>query len=244
MSNYRFHVALFFFVLVLHALIYPLAKVYHLTWFGNFAQALALLFAALQFGQAARRSERADTHALNFLAFAFWVCLAAHLMLGYSELLLHKPATGTATDAIWLTGYALIARSLILLATRNLKVPAAIRLHAALLLPAAAIVTIVLWKPLTDPERSLLFKFIQVIFPFLDFWIAFLAFALFKRSGSKGWLLGAGGSFLIGVADLIFPYFPETISTVYRFLDIPLYIGYSLWWLTGAYFATRVTRAE
>ena len=162
-----------------------------------------------------------------------------HALLSYSELLLNKPATGTVTDAIWLSGYILIARSLLLMISDDLSRSAAVRLQTGLLVLSAGIVFAVLWTPLHDSERDFLTKAIQVIFPFLDFWIAAMAFVLAKRTGLKGWLLGAFGSLIIGLADLVFPFFHESISSIYRFLDIPLFVGYSLWWLTGANFASK-----
>ena len=230
----RWNVVLFAILLALHAAIYPYGELRTLTWFGNLAQGIALLLAGLQFGRSAQTSDEREVRTFNFIALGFFVCLMGHGLLAYSELLLHQPATGTVTDAIWLVGYALIAQSLFFRTGRDLVKARKVKLHLGLLTLVSMIVCVALWLPLIDPQRSALTKMLQVIFPFLDFWISAMAFVLYKRTGIRGWLLSGIGSLIIGIADLVFPYFYENISPVYRYLDIPLFIGYSMWWLGGA----------
>jgi hypothetical protein len=231
----------FVLLLMLHIFLYTTADLSILTWFGNLAQAITILLTAVNFGRTASKMERKDVAAFNHLTLGFAIWLLGHLLLMYSELLLHKPATATVTDAIWLVGYAFIARALFLLA-KSFQIR--IRdLFPAILISSGVIVFTVLWRPLNDPDRTLLTKVIQVVFPYFDLFIAGFAAALAYRSRMKIWMLPAFGSLLIGITDLIFPFFYESISPVYRSLDIPLFVGYSMWWL-GASSFTSTTGKE
>lgn len=103
-----------FLFLLLHAWLYATAEnPSSLAWFGGLAQGTALILASAYIGRAALLTRNKDTRYYLLLALGFSICFMAHLLLTYSELILHKPATGTVTDMIWLIGYALIARSLV-----------------------------------------------------------------------------------------------------------------------------------
>jgi hypothetical protein len=94
-----------------------------------------------------------------------------------------------------------------------------------------AIACSALWKVILDPDTTLFIRFLQVIFPILDLVVAAMALLVAKESGQFRWLIGAAASLIIGITDLVFPYFDHFNSPVYRYLDIPLFVGYSLWFL-------------
>lgn len=224
-----------FSILLLHLILYPTAtNPYSLSVFGDIAQGIALLMAAIHFSRAAINADRKDASFQVPIALGFWVWVMGHTMLSYSELLLGKPATGTVADAIWLVGYVLIGRSLYLMLKQALSKSEAVRWHTALPVLIGILVCTILWHRLSTSGQTMLVKVEQVLFPFLDLWIAGLAFLLARKSGIKQWNLAGAGSLIIGVADLIFPYFETMSSPVYRYLDIPLFVGYSLWWLAAS----------
>src|SRR5262249_19821177 len=118
----------------------------------------------------------------------------------------------------------------------SLTASAGFRPASAWILPVllAILVCAILVTPLVNPEQTVLIRVEQALFPFLDLWIAVLAFFLAFKTQNKFWILGGFGSLIIGIADLIFPSFEEISTPMYRYLDIPLFIGYSLWWLFSA----------
>ena len=221
-------------LLLLHAYFYAIVEnPSSLAWFGGLAQGTALIFTSVYIGRVALRARKKEARFYLLLALGFSICFMAHLLLTYSELILEQPATGTITDMIWLIGYALIARSLVGLLGGVLSKTENIRSHVMMVAITGAIVFTALWIPIRDPDRTILVRSIRVIFPFLDLWIAFMALLFAVKTGRRVWLLAASGSLIIGITDLIFPYFHTMSSIVYRYLDVPLFIGYSLWWLLG-----------
>jgi len=210
---------------------------------GNIFQGMALLFAAILFTRVARHSKKEEMVIKNLLALAFWVFLMSHAMLSYSELLLKQPATGTVTDAIWLIGYGLIIRALYLL----LKISAPIAEARKQLLAQTLIILLVvcsaLWNIISDPDATVLIRIINPLFPILDFMIAGLAFQVARESHDSRWFIGASASTIIGIADLVYPYFDSLTSPVFRYLDVPLFVGYSLWALQAAAFEKKQTIA-
>jgi uncharacterized membrane protein len=227
-------------VLLLHLIIYPIVKdPISLTAFGDLAQGLALLVAAIYFTRAAMHAEDHELRFKIFIALGFWIWFMGHALLSYSELLLERAATGTVTDAIWLIGYFFILRS-IYLALNQMRSTSASSTRLEILSPLVIglLVCAILLERLNNQEQSPLVRFEQVLFPFLDLWISTLAFLLAYKTGKKSWLLSGFGSLIIGIADLIFPFFEEISSPVYRYLDIPLFAGYSLWWLQAVSFTS------
>jgi hypothetical protein len=208
-----------------------------LSLLGNSFQGIALVLAAIQFTRVARRAKESEIRFRNLLALGLWIWVMGHGLLSYSELLLKMPATGTVADAIWLIGYVLFSLGIYVMLSQLLKKKNMRKLTVILLPMITAIVLIALWPVFVDPERSVLVKFIQIIFPMMDFCIASMAYFVARRSGDKRWLLGAVGSTIIGLVDLIFPYFDILTLPIYRYMDIPLFIGYSMWWLLGAQLA-------
>lgn len=236
----RWNVAWFAVLMTFHIVAYLLIpKTSTLAMIGNPAQGLALLLAAIQFSRAIDTAEKGELGNRILIALGLWIWLMAHALLAYSELLLGKPASGTVTDIVWLFGYALITRSLYLMLNRTLTRQAAIRRHLVLLVLIGFIVLAALHQPLSKPEPGAWLKIIQFIFPFLDLWIAAVALMLGSQTGTRNWMLAGFGSLIIGISDLIFPYFYTGDSPVYRYLDIPLFAGYSLWWLQGAFLQIR-----
>jgi hypothetical protein len=209
-------------------------KPFSLSLLGNSFQGIALVLAAIQFTRVAKRARDTEIQFRNLLALSLWIWVMAHALLSYSEILLKMPATGTVADAIWLIGYLLFVRGLYLMLNQYLKTKTMLTFIAIVLPFVSAIVLIALWPVFMDPERSVLVKSIQIIFPLMDFCIASLAYLIARRSKDKRWFIGAAGSTIIGIADLIFPYFDILTAPIYRYMDIPLFIGYSMWWLLGA----------
>lgn len=219
---------------VLHFVLYPFATdPYSLSAFGNFAQGVALVFAAIHFGRITYFASREDLPFYIQIALGFWIWVMAHALLAYSELLLSQPATGTVADAIWLVGYGLILRALYLMLLRQ-RGKRTLKDFVGVLVISATVLA-VLWVPVTDKESSVLVKTEQVVFPVLDFLIAFVAFLLAREPRFKMWRIAGFGSLVIGITDLVFPYFETMRTPVYRYLDIPLFVGYSLWWLFAAF---------
>ena len=88
-------------ILLLHLVFYPLAKDPHsLTAFGDLAQGIALLFAAIYFTRAAMQAEDKDLRSKILIALGFWIWLMGHALISYSELLLERAATGTVAEKL------------------------------------------------------------------------------------------------------------------------------------------------
>jgi len=219
-------------LLLVHILLYLFLKSSSLALVGNTFQGVILLMAAIQFTLAARIANKEAIVVRNLLALSFWIWFSSHALLAYSELLLLQPATGSVTDAIWLIGYFLLARALFMLLSHRITLTIKRLIFQLLIL--FAIVCAALWRALAGRGMSVMILSIQIIFPLLDFLIALLAFQIASATCDSRWLLGAIGSFIIGVADLIFPYFDDLASPMYRYLDVPLFVGYAFWWLQGA----------
>jgi len=224
------HFILFAVIFLLHFPLYIYqSNVHALGWFGNLAQGLAILMGAIQFGRLSLGKKVLPEQLLIFLGLVIW--LMAHSLLAYSELLLGVPATGTVTDAIWLIGYILLLRALHILLKNTYG--RAMSSHVTIVACVVPIVIAVLYPLLREPERTLLTKTIQVIFPVMDLWIAAVAFRVASQERMRLWWIAGFGSLIVGISDLIFPYHDTLAEPVFRYLDIPLFVGYSSWWILG-----------
>jgi hypothetical protein len=237
------NVILFFILFAAHIALYPRAlNPNSLAGFGDLMQALALLFAALQFTRVARKATKEEIHFLNFITLGLWIWVMSQGLLTYSELLLEKSAIGTVTDWVWVTGYGVILHAL-MHRTNQYMGDAKSRVQGSILIVILIIVLLSLWQPIRDPDRSFAIKLMQITFPFLDLWLSFLAMLLAWKSGAKKWFLVGFGSFIIGVTDVILAYHYTMSSPVYRYTDIPIFVGYSMWWLLGASLVSEKSHA-
>ena len=234
--------ATFALLLLTHLILYSLMRdLTSLAVFGNAAQGIALVLAALQFTRAAVQTrEKNEIRPRALIAVGLWIFVFAHAMVAYSELLLKSPSAGTVADVLWLIGYIVITRSMVMKTNENLDKKSRIRRQAGLLTIIAAIVAVASIKPLTGND-SLPVKLLNIAFPFFDLWISGMAFLVARQTRESRWMLLAFGSFVTGIADLILAYFPAMSSPIYRTMDIPLFIGYSMWWLLGTSFAASTS---
>jgi hypothetical protein len=218
-------------LLLLHVTLYAFVNRSFLPLIGNLFQEFALLCVAIVFTRYSSRSTKEETTIRNLLTLGFWIWVVSQALLSYSELLLKQAATGSVTDAIWLIGYLFIIRALYLLLQRHIQKP---RARVQVLVQIFVVLVIVcasLWEIIFDPNVTVMIRFLQVIFPFLDLMIAGLAFQVARESRESKWMIGAIASLIIGITDLIYPYFDDLSSPMFRYLDIPLFVGYSVWYL-------------
>ena len=231
----RWTIALFPVFLLLYCFLYFRApSPSSLASFGNISHWLALLFGVVCLIQVTKRTPAADFQKWLYLTLGVFIWLLAQGLSVYSELLLKKAAYGSVADFVWIIGFGFIIRSLFRFASESASKRKLLFWHIGGFI-IFLLVIVALIPALKNPERDPRFKLLDVIYTFLEVWTVLLAVLIARNTGDKRpWLVAAIALTVLLISDTIVSYFMDISNPWFRYLDIPVFIGYSSWWLLGA----------
>jgi hypothetical protein len=198
--------------------------------YGNFVQLVALGVAGYSFLQIQNPPSELFRKACNYLTVGMWIWGVGQVMITYSELLLHSSPYGTVSSCFFVLGYCSIFFGCIcFLRHFEPSRKQTVRLIIIVTL-SLTICLLLLANEIADPQRSVVFKFLDVAYSAFDFMILAIAGLLMiasKRSktssGTKAFALFFCAFLLLAVMDILVTdvYF-ETL--LYRAVDIA-YVG-------------------
>lgn len=205
-------------------------------WFGNVAQILALVMAGYNLTATGNAFGRKDAPRMAWfrLSIGIWIWVLAQCLETYCELVLRQVSYGTIADVFWLIGYIPLLSGISLLALnyKSTGLPMGSKqsyvFQSAILLALfAAVFFREILPQVEDPDRSVVYKFLDVVYPAFDFVLicvgTVLARVAWQMRGSKlarAWILICVGFFLTGVADVLLSYSTDLNTLTYRILDV------------------------
>jgi hypothetical protein len=225
-------------------LIYPLAAPGEVSVFGEIAEVLALLIAAisLTFAQYSHASHDAPHKSWTWLAAGMWIIFFAELLFAHNSLISHSTADSSLADLFYVIAYVPLLVGLVLLVKgfRSTGLPMGSRrshvLHALILLALyGTIFATLLWNLVTRPD-PLVTRLLNVGYPTLDFLLVSVSSLLIRvswtlRGGSlaRSWFLLCAGFLLMGIADILYAYSPKP------YLDVLFFSSYFWIGMAGQY---------
>jgi hypothetical protein len=209
---------------------------------GNILQASALAFCGMKFNDVAFNSLR------DKKLFRGWACIAAGLWFwflaqlfeSYSEMILVTGSYGTVADSFWCLGSMFYFMGIITLLRRfwieNFHLTAGASISLIVIIGYYAIVLVgVILPHVMDPTRGLPLKFLDFAYPTLDVATGFcfcLLIFLARQRGDRELKLGAqlicAAFFIYSASDLMWGYFRDVNTLIYRLQDIMFFVGYCI----------------
>ncbi len=226
-----------------------------IVFIGNLIQASAICFSGIQFNQLALTALAKNKAWKGWACFAggLWMWFLAQLMETYAEMILFQGSYGTISDCFWLVGSSLFLIGGILLLRHYGKGSVTAKLRSKLggssLVAAAyvAILAFAVWPHLTAPDRAGSLKFLDFSYPTIDFCIAFCFFLLMYTAESFQDKDLSTGSLLIFItftsiaaSDVLWGYFRDVETLIYRLQDILFFAEYSLFAFAAMFFASSL----
>jgi len=231
----RWSLILFGILLVCHFITYPLvSNPNSLAFFGNAAQWIGLFFGVISIGRIARSAPTNEFPMWMYLTFGIFVLLLGQTFLTYSELLLKRLAYGSISDVFWFLGFCSIWFGLIQLSKQNTSRNEFI--HWFLIGAATFVFALTfLWSDITGTTRTTYLKVLDVVYAFLELGIVILASIMTLHAKQRlPWILATISLAIYLATDTFAVYYSDLNNPVYRYLDIPYFIGVCAWWLLGA----------
>jgi len=227
-----------------------------IVFIGNFLQAAVIFVSGMQFNQLAlgALAKNGPWKGWACVAGGLWMWFLAQLMETYAEMILFQGSYGSVSDCFWLVGSSLFLSGGVSLSRYYSKGPIAGMLRGgrflfSLLFAAAyvAILAFVVWPHLTATDRSGALKILDFTYPTIDSCIAF-CFLLLMYAGrdlqdtrlARGSLLMFITFATIAASDVVWGYFREVNTLIYRLQDILFFAEYSLFAFAGIFFASSV----
>lgn len=226
-----------------------------IVFIGNLLQAAAICFSGIQFNQLALTALAKNRAWKGWACFAggLWMWFLAQLMETYAEMILFQGSYGTISDCFWLIGSSLFLISGIILLRHygegSIAAKFRSKLGASSLVAAAyvAILALAVWPHLTAPHRAGSLKILDFTYPTIDFCIAFCFFLLMYAAKDFHDKDLAAGSLLIFIAfvtiaasDVLWGYFRDVETLIYRLQDILFFTEYSMFAFAAMLFATSL----
>lgn len=240
---------IFLVTLALSALIYPLWGTHSIagvtagTLFGNLAQILSLLLAAINLWRVTRAFGQSEEpkRAWMGMQICMWIWVAAQIVELHDEFQ-HNVQYGGFADVLWMTGYFPLLFGVFLLIRnyRSTGLPLGSRSSyvlqcLALLVLYGLLFRLSIWDQVIDPQRGVFMKTIDIGYPTMDFLLLTAGSVLLRiswmlRGGllSRVWLLLCIGFLLLGVGDFALSNLESLNSPAYRMLDGVYFSSYFL----------------
>ncbi len=209
----------------------------------------------MQFNQLALGALAKNGPWKGWVCFAggLWMWFLAQLMETYAEMILFQGSYGTISDCFWLVGSSLFLIGGITLLRHygegSIKAKFRSKLGVSSLVAAAyvAILAFAVWPHLTAPDRAGSLKFLDFTYPTIDFCIAFCFFLLMYAAKDFHDKDLAAGSLLIFItfvtiaaSDVLWGYFRDVETLIYRLQDILFFTEYSLFAFAAIFFTSTV----
>ena len=227
--------SLFAILLVCHFIFYPLASnPASLALFGNATQWIGLFFGMIWMAKIARTAPKKDFSKWMYLTIGVAILLLGQTFLSYSELLLKKSAYGSISDAFWIIGFCLLLVGLFQLARSAASPKEFVQGHIFGLVLFALVFSI-LWHDIHNPVRPTYLKILDVFYSILEVWMVVLALILRQFTQQKlAWTLATISLTVYLMTDTFVVFYSDLHTPIYRYLDIPYFIGICAWWLLGS----------
>ena len=228
-------------ILLCHLIFYPLSpNPNSLAWFGNLAQWIGLLFGIIFIAKIARAASKQNFPKWLNLAFGVFILLLGQSLSTYSELLLKRSAYGSISDVFWILGFCIILIGLFQLAKNAARSQKEFIRWQIIGFALFLSVLAVLWSDLTSVARPTHLKVLDAFYALLEVWMAVLAFIMVLNTEQKlAWGLATISLTIYLMTDTFVVYYSDFQSAIYRYLDIPYFIGVCAWWLLGAKLETQ-----
>ena len=227
-------------LLICHFILYStVSNPISLAWFGDATQWIGLFLGAMFIGRIAKNASREDFPKWMYVTFGVFVLLLGQTFLTYSELLLKRLAYGSISDVFWFLGFCSIWVGLIQLAKPYVSGKEFVRW---MLIGAAlyAVVLGILWADLMGTTRTTYLKFLDLTYSFMEIGMFILALIITLHAKPRlPWKLATISLAIYLATDTLAVYYSDLNNPVYRYLDIPYFIGVCAWWLLGATYNTR-----
>ncbi len=213
-------------------------------YFGNAIQGAALLIAGYNLYLVTDSLRRGDAprKAWARLGVGMWIWIMGQCLETYCELVLGKVAYGTIADSFWLIGYLPLISGIYLFfrnfRSTGLSIGSSRGFTVLILIVSGVYASIfagLIWPHITDPDRRLVVRFLDIAYPTLDFVIIAVASVLIRISlgmggGSlaKTWFLLCLGFVLTAIADLLLQASEDVSSTYSHMIDVLYFSAYFL----------------
>jgi|GEM_PF-3911512 len=222
--------------------------------FGNIAQLTGLLFAGFSFLQVWEQAGEPKVKRAGFLiavGMAIWA--VGQIMVTYSELLLQQSPYGTVSSNFFVIGNLLCLAAVLSLVKHSFKAVAGKPIRRNYILQASILAFLLFvavirldWSLLTDPDRKLVWKILDLLYPLFD--VAILGLTLYlvriarlrkDNNAIKGYALFCLAFLSIGLADVV-ALDVDFENTLYRAADMIYFSAYFLI-AFSAYFLAHTT---
>jgi hypothetical protein len=248
--------AVFLFFLLASIPVFFLAESHEqIDLFGNVAQLTAVLFAGFSFLNAWDAAKNPVIQKAGIMiASGMLIWAIGQVMVTYSELLLHRSPYGTVSSVFFVIGNALCLLAMLAVVRHSLKVSHAnpalkntILLTEITVLVLIFFVVLLNWHLLEDPERNIVWKVLDLLYPLFDLSILALTVILLRYAwlrkdftAFKGYAFFCLAFLTICFADMV-AIDVDFEKLVYRAVDTVYFSAYFFIAISG-HFLARTSR--
>lgn len=212
-----------------------------LSYYGYFANNVALLCACISLTRAAIKAPR--TNPAHFvwtgLAVGLWMWMVGGMM-EVIDFIAHRSPYASLAAIFWITGYLPMLIGF-LPAMRRLSISGgkrAVWFVIFLAVGYGSMFYFYLVPHLQDPLRNIPSKLLDVIYSTFNFILLGFLWQVFRRSDPlqrlrSAYVLLTAATIVMIVADVMLSYFTDRESVVYQLLDLPYVTIYFLFFLAG-----------